>query len=93
MWHVWQSLDVVFTRTTNKSNSIVLNLDTSFSIVSYDITLDIRLAMLAIDDDTILSTLLNLVPPYEWLSECFVVKSKNFHAEIMRLRDLIIKKS
>ena len=70
---------------------MVLDLDTSLTVVSNDVSLDVRLAVSSIDQDSVHGALLDLVTPDKWSGKGLVVVSNDFQAIGMRLGDLIVK--
>ena len=72
-------------------NGILHNLDATLPIISYNISSYIRLAKLTIDNNTIISTLLDPVSPDERLASCSIVITDNLNAVFVRFLNLVVK--
>ena len=73
------------------SNSILHQLNSTLSVVGYDIASDVGFTMLSENDDAIVGALLYLISPDEGHRPRLVVVSNHLDTILVRLRYLIIK--
>ena len=72
-------------------NCVLHQLNTSSSVVGYYVPSDIWLTMLTIHNNSIISTLLNSIPPHQRHAPGFVVISYQLHAVFMTFINGIVK--
>ena len=83
-------LNVDLGRTANVSDCILCQLDACFAVLLDDVASNVRLTLLSLADNPIVSTCLDVIAPYYWRAHLTFVTSNNLNSVFVTLLNDVV---